>query len=75
MTTVGEAAYQKITNMLGEEQGAALIREALEAMGVSDLLTASDCLRFAGILIDKGGLVAAIGRSIKVKALMHGATE
>ena len=75
MTSVRDAVYDKITKMLGPEQGAQLIREGLEEIGATELRTPDDCLLFASVLIARGGLIAAIGRSIKVKALMHGASE
>ncbi|MBL4685507.1 MAG: hypothetical protein JKY37_13010 [Nannocystaceae bacterium] len=68
-------AFAKVTKMIGAEKGSALIRETLLEMGVEELSFPNDRLRFALVLVAKGGLVGAIGSAIKVQALMQGANE
>ena len=51
------------------------MRETLRELGISAIHTADDRMRFGGALIKRGGLLEAIGRSIRVQAILHGARE
>lgn len=64
----------KLKNVLGADKADALVDEVLAEMGLVTLGTADDRYAFGEALVKRGGLLEAIGRSIKVKALLHGAS-
>lgn len=70
-----DQALRKLENALGPERARAVVRDVLREIGLDGLHTPNDRLRFGSALADKGGLLGAIGRSIKIQAILHGATE
>jgi hypothetical protein len=66
---------QKLHNMLGPERATKLVDQTLAELKLTELKTANDRLRFGSALIRHGGVLEAIGRAIKVQALLHGARE
>jgi hypothetical protein len=68
-----DPALVKLKNMLGEPAARVLINEIFRELGVWNLDDADDRLRFGAALLPRGGVLEAIGRSIKVQALLHGA--
>ncbi len=68
-----DVALTKLHNILGEEKAAELVRETLREIGIADLKSPNDRLRFAEALMLRGGVIEAIGRAIKIQALLHGA--
>lgn len=68
------AALVKLRNVLGPTKAEALVAEVLAEIGIQQLDTADDQFRFGEALVKRGGLLEAVGRSIKVRALLHGAT-
>lgn len=70
-----DPSLNKLVRMLGPERASALVRDTLRELGLRDISSPDDRLRFGGHLIKKGGLLEAIGRAIKVQAILLGATE
>lgn len=71
--TSDDPAILKIVRMLGEDRGRQVVRETLATAGLESLASPDDRLRFGEVLVAKGGLLEAIGRSIKAQALLQGA--
>ena len=69
-----DPALVKLKNMMGEARARVLVVEVFAELGVQGLDDADDRLRFGHALLSRGGVMEAIGRSIKVQALLHGAT-
>jgi hypothetical protein len=65
----------KLRNVLGEAKANASYEEVLREAGLAGLETPQDRLRFGNVLILRGGLLEAIGRAIKIQAILHGARE
>lgn len=73
-TEVGqELVYAKLRNILGPQRAAALIQSLLAQLAIDGLRSPDDRLRFADLLVERGGVLASIGRSIKIQAILHGA--
>lgn len=64
----------KLSNVLGPDKASALVDEVLAELRLVRLSSADDRFHFGDALVKRGGLLEAIGRSIKVKALLHGAS-
>lgn len=69
------AALQKLVNVMGPDRARDLSEQILRQIGLQDLRTPNDRYRFGQALIARGGLLESIGRSIKIQAILHGATE
>lgn len=67
------AALKKLINVMGPERGQSYYREILDELGLDELGSPEDSARFGQRLIARGGVLASIGRSIKIQALLHGA--
>jgi hypothetical protein len=65
----------RLSKALGPGRAQEIMLETTERMGGRDLESPQDLLTFAELLIKAGGLVQAVGRSLKVQALLHGAVE
>lgn len=73
---MNDPALTKLINMLGREKAEALAAEIAAELGMggrSGAMSPADRLRFGEALIKRGGILEAIGRSIKVQALLQGA--
>lgn len=70
-----ENAIQRLTKALGRERGARCGEEALATLGLRELRGAQDLLHFANELIRQGGVVEAVGRALKVSAILRGAVD
>jgi hypothetical protein len=68
------AALQKLVNLMGPERGSRFYQDTLETLGMADLATPDDSAKFGNELISRGGVLASIGRSIKIQAILQGAT-
>jgi hypothetical protein len=66
-------ALQKVFNVLGAERGRAIVDQTLRLLGLSELRTPDDRLKFGNELIKHGGLLESVGRAIKIQAILHGA--
>jgi hypothetical protein len=65
-------ALKKLVNLMGQERGYAFYLEVLDLLGLKSLATPNDSVRFGEELISRGGVLASIGRSIKIQAILHG---
>lgn len=63
----------KLVNLLGATRGEATYLEVLDTLQLEGLRGPDDNARFGEALISRGGVLAAIGRSIKLQAILHGA--
>lgn len=70
-----DPALAKLFNLVGRERAEPLIEETLKRAGLRALVTPDDRYRFACELMTKGGIYEAIGRAIKIQAILHGARE
>jgi hypothetical protein len=70
-----DPSLSKLVRMFGPEKASALVRETLRKIGIVEIATPDDRLRFGGALIERGGLYEVIGRSIRVQAILQGAVE
>jgi hypothetical protein len=50
-----------------------VVAELMPRLGLRRLATAQDRFRFAELLIERGGVLSVIGRSIQTQALLQGA--
>jgi hypothetical protein len=67
--------HERLVKALGTKRGGEVMSDALALLGGRPIETAQDMLDLAEALIKAGGLVQAVGRSIKVMALLRGAVE
>jgi hypothetical protein len=65
----------RLSKALGPVRAGEILSSMLLRMGCKAIETPQDLLEFSEHLIRHGGLVQAVGRSFKVKALLHGAVE
>jgi hypothetical protein len=65
--------YERVTNALGPKRAGEVLREALRQTSDRPVDTPDDMLAFAEAMLAQGGLIEAIGRSLKVQALLRGA--
>ncbi len=75
MDLANDPSLNKLLRMLGPDRATALVRDTLREIGADDINSPDNRLRFGAQLIKKGGLFEAIGRSIRVQAILHGAKE
>jgi hypothetical protein len=68
-----EIVFAKLRNVLGQDRANVLIQSLLAQLGLDGLRTPDDRLRFADLLVERGGVLASIGRSVKIQAILHGA--
>lgn len=66
-------ALKKIVNLMGQERGQQFYLETLDNLGMAELSSPNDSARFGNELISRGGVLASIGRSIKIQAILQGA--
>ncbi len=73
MSAHGDRAIEKLRHVLGAKAADELIHDAMRGAGISSLDRPDDLALFADELIRAGGLIEAVGRAIKVQALLAGA--
>jgi hypothetical protein len=66
---------ERLIRALGVTRAGEVLGEAFDHFGDRRVETAQDMLELADLLIASGGLVQAVGRSLKVMALLRGAVE
>lgn len=65
--------HQRLVHVYGAGRGEALFREVLAELGLDALENPNQEMLFADALISRGGLLEAVGRSLRVRALLRGA--
>ena len=68
-------AVQKLINVLGAERARKVIAETMARAGLRSLETPDERYRFATELMTQGGVLEAVGRAMKIQAILHGAKE
>lgn len=74
LLNVSNAVLKKLRNVMGEPTATSLMNEVMQEAGLENLDTPANRLSFAETLMTRGGLNTAIGRSIKIQAMLHGAS-
>lgn len=72
MTFVG---YEKVSRILGDEKARELVEQVQAETGLTSFDGPDDLYTFGHALVRRGGLLEAIGRSVKIQALLRGAQE
>jgi hypothetical protein len=70
-----DPSLSKLLRVYGAERSTALVQDTMREIGVDTLQNPDDRLRFGAALIKRGGLLEAIGRAIRIQAILHGARE
>ena len=69
------SALQKLVHVLGRSRAEALTQETLRKIGRPNLADPESRLLFGHALTHHGGVIEAIGRAIKIQAILQGAEE
>ena len=75
ITDAADPTMLKLVRLYGVERAGALVRDTLREVGIDAIHSAEDRLKFGTALIGKGGLLAVVGRAIRVQAILQGARE
>jgi hypothetical protein len=70
-----DPSFRKLVNMMGASKAAELATDILQRIGRTELSSADDRYLFAVELMKRGGMLEAIGRAIKIQAILMGAKE
>ena len=70
-----ETALTRLRRALGPQKGEALAEKVFHQMGVQQIVTPQDLCDFSNHLIVQGGVAEAVGRSLKVMALLRSAVD
>lgn len=70
-----ENALSRLSKALGRERGTRCAEQTLASLGLRELRGQQDLLLFANELIRQGGVVEAVGRALKVSAILRGAID
>ena len=73
MTVSSSAAIAKLARVFGAAKAQELATEVMRVCAISSLDDPNHRLRFARELIQRGGVLEAIGNSIAVQAILEGA--
>jgi hypothetical protein len=64
----------QLGKVLGADRARAIVDGCLRRMGLSEQLgTPDELMRFAHCLIEHGGFIEVVGRSLKARAILRGA--
>ena len=74
-TQLEELVLSKMVRVLGQEKAAILLEETMAGVGLRQLNTVQELLAVSNVLIKGGGFPSVVGRSLKVYAILRGATE
>ncbi len=75
LSAYSQLAHTRLSRALGNDRGHELFRSTASTLGLTELHTPNDLLRFAQQLMTHGGLIESVGRSLKITAILHGANE
>jgi hypothetical protein len=70
-----DPAISKVISIMGRERGMQVVEDAMQHARLETLRTPDDRYAFASALMTRGGVFEAIGRSIKIQAILHGAKD
>jgi hypothetical protein len=68
-----DPAIGKVLSVMGRERGMAVVEEAMRQAQLEVMKTPDDRYAFACALMVRGGVFEAVGRAIKIQAILHGA--
>jgi hypothetical protein len=71
--TIHTLAVQRVKRAMGAGPGGAAVQAGLAAIGVPEIRSPVDLLAFAEFLIARHGVYEAVGRGLKVTAILRGA--
>jgi hypothetical protein len=74
-TPLEELVLSKMVRVLGQEKAAALLEETMTSVGLTRLYTVQELLFVSNALVKAGGFPSVVGRSLKVYAILRGASE
>jgi hypothetical protein len=66
-------AEMKLVRVLGEQRARALLAQLLPQLGLTDIESADARYLLSTALIKEGGVLEAVGRSIRIQSLLQGA--
>ena len=72
---MAHVVHDRLVKALGDRRAGEVFRDACGRFGDRLIETPQDMLDFAEVLVRLGGLIQAVGRSLKVQALLRGAVE
>ena len=70
-----DPVLKKLVYVLGADEAPRFISSTCRDLGLKGLDAPQERMVFACNLIERGGLMEAIGRAIKIQAILHGARE
>lgn len=75
MIDLTDPAVAKLVSVLGREKATIVLDDCMQKAGIREIASSDDRYRLGCELISRGGLLEAIGRAIKIQAILHGARE
>lgn len=72
-SAIAQLTRDKLVKVLGADKAERVAREVLDEIGLPELATADDLLRFARALEKRGGFESALGAMLSVQAVLRGA--
>ncbi|MGE0322952.1 MAG: hypothetical protein AB7K71_01885 [Polyangiaceae bacterium] len=70
-----DTVTQKLAQVLGKKTALDVVAKTMSDAGLQKLDNADDQLRFANALIPRGGLYEAVGRALKIQAILNGGND
>lgn len=74
-TTRNQTVLTKLAGVLGAARAEEVYDRAMHDAGIAQVDSPDERLRFGIALVKQGGVLEAIGRAIKIQAILHGAQE
>lgn len=68
-----QIVWTKMVNFMGPSRASTVMGEVLGQLGLVELKSANDRLRFGDALIQRGGASSMLGQTIALQARLHGA--
>ncbi len=76
MNMIGrDTVTKKLAQVLGQKTAIDVVAKTMVEAGLEGLTTPDDQLRFANALIPRGGLYEAVGRALKIQAILNGGND
>lgn len=72
-TEINALVLQRLTRAMGPVDGRECLRAACAELGIEDVKSPTQLRVFAEHLIRRGGIFEAVGRGLKVSAILRGA--
>ena len=75
MNSLTHNTFERLFKAVGREKGWQAGQEALAQLGLTELRNQQDVVGFANLLIQRGGVLEAVGRALKIAAVLRGAVD